>query len=181
MEEFELTNECIVTVISPEDVLDMKEVFYTTWLATYPNENTGITVQDIEHRFRDYFTSESIEEAKEKIATIPENESFLVAKEHTKVVGVCRIVRSETENRLQAIYVLPDYQGRGIGYKLWERAKQTFDNGKPIYVALADYNMNARKFYEKIGFVDTGKRWVDEKFIMQSGNAITEMEMVFQK
>lgn len=180
MEASELKNECIITTISPEDALGMKEVFYTTWLATYPNENAGITVQDIEHRFRDYFSSESIEETKKKLAIIPENESFFVAKEHNKVVGVCRIVRSETENRLQAIYVLPDYQGRGIGNTLWEKAKQTCDDGKPIYVALADYNHNARKFYEKLGFVDTGKRWVDEKFVMQSGNAITEMEMVFK-
>jgi ribosomal protein S18 acetylase RimI-like enzyme len=44
-------------------------------------------------------------------------------------------------------------------------------------VEVATYNANAIRFYEGLGFVDTGKRMSDPKFTMKSGAIIPEMEM----
>jgi ribosomal protein S18 acetylase RimI-like enzyme len=104
--------------------------------------------------------------------------ALFFAKDGDTVVGLCRVVRSETENRLQAIYVLPEYQGRGIGTLLWNEAQKYLDKDKDIVVAVAEYNQNAIDFYTRLGFEDTGKRWKDEKFTMKSGVQIPEMEMV---
>lgn len=180
MENFESRSPITIGAITPNDVEGVKKVYYESWLDTYPNEKAGVTREDIEFRFKDYFKPESIQKIKDALENIPENESFFVAKESQKIVGVCKVLRSEEESRLKSIYVLPGFQGKGIGTKLWEQAKLTLDLEKPIYVALADYNEQARAFYEKLGFVDTGKRWADENNRMQSGAIIPEMDMVLE-
>ena len=86
-------------------------------------------------------------------------------------------MRRSDKNQLQAIYVVPEYQRKGVGKLLWKEAQKYFDEGKDIVVEVATYNSNAIAFYKKLGFVDTGKRFSDEKFKMKSGNLIPEMEM----
>jgi ribosomal protein S18 acetylase RimI-like enzyme len=78
---------------------------------------------------------------------------------------------------LQAIYVLPEYQGRGVGKALWNEIRKNFDPKRKTIVNVAIYNIKAISFYEKLGFKDTGKRWQDETFKMKSGSRIPEMEM----
>ena len=90
------------------------------------------------------------------------------------------MVKSENRNQLGAIYVVPDYQGKGAGYSLWNRALEFIDVSKNTFVEVADYNINAVSFYSKIGFVDTGDRWSDEKFKMKSGVTIPEMRMMLR-
>ena len=143
-------------------------------------EEQGISIEDIKDKLKDYLNFDSIEKRKKYLENIPENESMFIAKENNQVVGVCKIVRSDEENRLKSIYILKNFQGKGIGSKLWNQAKLTFDENKPVYVALADYNEQAKKFYEKLGFVDTGKRWIEEKTRMKSGSVITEMDMILK-
>lgn len=180
MEQFQKQSEqkVIIEPATPEDVKGMQEVFYKTWLATYPNEEVGITVDDIEDKFKDAFTEEILIRRAEQITHLPQGHALFFAKDGDTVVGLCRVIKSETENRLQAIYILPEYQGRGIGTLLWNEAKKVFDENKDIVVAVAEYNQNAINFYTKLGFEDTGKRWKDEKFTMKSGAQIPEMEMV---
>jgi ribosomal protein S18 acetylase RimI-like enzyme len=180
MEQFQEQSEKEVTIepATPKDVKGMQEVFYKTWLATYPNEEVGVTIDDIEDRYKDAFTEEVLSKRAEQIAHLRPGHALFFAKDGDTVVGLCRVVRSETENRLQAIYVLPEYQGRGIGTLLWNEAQKYLDKDKDIVVAVAEYNQNAIDFYTRLGFEDTGKRWKDEKFTMKSGVQIPEMEMV---
>ena len=83
----------------------------------------------------------------------------------------------EEKNQLQMIYVLPEYQGKGIGKLLWNEVKKYLDKTKETYVELVTYNENAIKFYQKLGVVDTGKRFLEERFRMKSGNILPQMEM----
>jgi ribosomal protein S18 acetylase RimI-like enzyme len=169
-----------ISVATPEDVQGITEVMYKTWLATYPHEELGITIDDIEDRYKDSFTETSLQKRAEQIANIPKGQSLFLAKDKDAVVGICRVVITENKNQLQAIYILPEYQGRGIGNKLWERGKEMFNTENDIFVNVASYNKNAIAFYEKLGFKDTGKRWDDEKFILKSGAKIPEMELVIK-
>jgi ribosomal protein S18 acetylase RimI-like enzyme len=72
---------------------------------------------------------------------------------------------------------LPEFQGKGVGYSLWERVKEFFDPAKDIYLELATYNDKAKAFYERLGFVDTGRRMTYEWTKMKSGGNIPQMEM----
>ena len=162
----------------PGDVEGMQEVFYKTWLNTYPNKQFDITVDDIEDRFKDRLGEKRLQERRERIVQSPHT-TFL-AKESDQVVGLCRVQNTDTQNKLQAICVLPEYQGKGIGTRLWEEAQKTFDKSKDTFVAVATYNANAISFYKKLGFEDTGKRFTGEKLRMKSGVTIPEMGMIIR-
>lgn len=162
----------------PEDVRGIAEVFYRTWLATYPNEEAGITTEDIEDRFKNAFTEDGLAKRAEGIVHPAEGISLFLAKDGDKVVGVCSIANYPDKNQLQAIYVLPEYQGKGIGGLLWDEVRQHFDPSKDIVVQVATYNTGAIEFYKKLGFEETGKQWKDEKFKMKSGAMIPETELI---
>jgi ribosomal protein S18 acetylase RimI-like enzyme len=161
-----------------EDVKEIQDVFYKTWLATYPNKKAGITIEDIEERFKNRFSEKNIRKRETQILDAPENKFFLVAKDRDKVIGACIAVKEADINQLQAIYVLPEYQGRGVGQMFWTKIQEFFARDKRTIVQVADYNDKAIAFYQKLGFVDTGKRFTDEKHKMPvSGDCIPEMEM----
>ena len=162
---------------APSDAETIQQVFYKTWLATYPNKEAGISVDDIEDRFKDRFTEQELEKRKKKMESMPPNEKHFVAKMAGKVVGTCYAKRLDDRNQLQTIYVLPEYQGSGIGSALWKQAANFFDPTKDTYVEVAVYNKGAIDFYSRIGFVDTGRRFSDPKFVMKSGATFPEMEM----
>jgi len=170
-----------ITVAEAEDSENITLVQYTTWLATYPNKEYGITIEDIEDRFKEKFTPENIQKNKDRIANPPNNNRLFVAKDNQVVVGLCLAIIKEDRNQLQVIYVLPEYQGKGIGTLLWNATLNFFDENKDIYVELAVYNKTAEEFYKRLGFIDTGRRIKDEKFKMKSGNIIPEMEMIIKR
>jgi len=171
----------MITIQKPnkEDVKDIQQVFYKTWLATYPNSDIGITVEDIEERFKNRFSEKAIQKRLDDISNKNSDKLFLVAKDNNEVVGVCRVIKEDKLNKLEAIYVLPEFQGQGIGKMFWIEALKFWNNDKIIIVQVASYNSNAIRFYERLGFVDTGKRFTDENLKMPvSGILIPEMELV---
>lgn len=171
----------IISATRPEEAEGATQVFYQTWLATYPNEEYGITGEDIEDRFVPRLSKEGIEKMSSGIENSKENSLFLIAKNGNKVVGVCRARRNDEANELVAIYVLPEYQRQGLGYKFWQEVQKFFDQDKDIIVKVATYNDKAINFYKKLGFRDTGKRFSDERTRMASGSIIPEMEMIIKR
>lgn len=164
-----------------DDVRGIEELLYKTWLVTYPNEALGITVDDIHDRFKDRFSEEELEKKAEFILNEKKEEKRLVAKDGNTIVGLCYLVQREEYNQLQSIYVLPEYQGKGIGKLLWEKMQSYIHPHKDTIVQVVTYNTNAIEFYKKLGFIDTGKRWNNEKFVMKSGAMLPELEMVLKK
>jgi hypothetical protein len=63
------TTPMFITISSPtqSDTLGIVHVYKETWLATYPNERLGITVDDIEDKFKDDFTEKKIEKRKRRV------------------------------------------------------------------------------------------------------------------
>lgn len=169
-----------ITDATAEDVEGIQTVFDETWLDTYPNEEAGITRADILEMRKGSFEPERLQKRREHFSTPHEDQKFVVAKNGDKVVGLCSLLKEEDRNKLSTIYILPEYQGKGIGKRLWESVIPFLDKTKDTTVSVATYNKNAIAFYEKLGFVDTGKRFSDEKFRMKSGNLIPEMELVIK-
>ncbi|MDR3546930.1 MAG: GNAT family N-acetyltransferase [Candidatus Pacebacteria bacterium] len=159
---------------------EIQRVFYETWLATYPNEDAGVTVSDIEDLYAGAFSQEKLQLLRDSIENPADNQTLLVAHESGKVVGVCRIVRREEYNQLQAIYVLPNFQRKGIGSGLWKASEEFLEPGKDTVVEVATYNQPAIEFYKRLGFKDTGERFKNERFRMKSGAVIPEMRMRLQ-
>ena len=172
--------EIEITPVSVDDIRDIQGVFYTVWLATYPNDEHGITVDDLKYRYRDMFTPETLEKRRKMIREKTNNELFLVAKNLDKVVGVCYAEKDATRNELRAMYVLPQFQRKGIGALFWKEAQNFFNHSKDIAVNVVVYNSNAINFYKGLGFIDTGKRFTEERFRMRNGSIMPEMEMVIR-
>lgn len=170
--------EINIVPATPNDVRGMQEVFRRTWLDTYPNQEFGITISDIEDRYKDAFTDDTLKKRAERIAHPKEGHTLLFAKEGEKVIGLCRIIKHQDSNELQAIYVLPEYQRQGIGRMLWGEAQKFFDTNKDITTKVALYNNKAIEFYKKLGFEDTGRQFIDEKYKMKSGAVIKLKELI---
>jgi len=165
----------------PEDVRGIAEVAYKTWLATYPNKKYRITVADIKYMYRNRNKKEDLSKRREDILHPKKGVKRFVAKDGSKIVGICGIIVDTDKNQLKSIYVLPEYQGRGIGYALWKNAQKYFNKKNKTIVQLAIYNTQATEFYKKLGFVKTGKHFVDEKTRMKSESIIPEIEMILIK
>ena len=162
----------------PDDALGITNVFYKAWLATYPNKEKGVTVEDIVDSYKDEFSAEKIENLKGLIRDLPKNKKRLVAKKGDMIVGACTVIRNENNNHLRTLYVLPEFQNKGIGTKLWNKAMEFLDPKKDTFVQVADYTQNAIRFYKKLGFADTGKRTAQESGSFKSGAVIIDMEMM---
>jgi ribosomal protein S18 acetylase RimI-like enzyme len=174
----------MITIEKPNinDVMSIQQVLYEVWLVTYPNKETGITVEDIEEKYKDRFSQKNIVKRKNEIQNLSDTDLILVAKEDGVVIGVCKAKKEELFNELSAIYILPSYQRAGVGKLFWDKVIEFFGTEKDIIVHVATYNEKAINFYKKIGFIDTGKRFTEEKFKMPiSGSYLPEMEMVIQK
>ncbi len=164
----------------PHDAEGITNVLYQAWLQAYPDEETGITRDDIEYSYKEAFTEERMREKRERLSKPLDNLKGIVARVGDTVVGVATMKRNADNNQLQTIYILPEFQGKGIGRLLWDSLKDFRDPKKDTIVHVATYNKKAIGFYKKLGFADTGKRWSDEKWRMKSGNIIPEMEMVIK-
>lgn len=166
-----------ISAATPDDAEGINEVMYEAWLATYPNEEAGITADDIEDRFKDRRTEERMQQSRERLTNILENERRILAKIQGRVVGVSRVTKEEDRNELRSLYVHPEFQGKGVGTALWKAAHAFLDAQKDTFLEVAEYNERAIGFYRGLGFEDTGKRILEERFRMKSGAIIPEMEM----
>ena len=162
---------------NPDDLMGIQEVIYRGWLETYPDAEHGITIDDIEDRFKDRSSEENIARGREQMAKPPDGQIALIAKNADAILGFCRATAHPDRNQLYAIYVLPEYHGCGIGAAMWQEAQRHLDASKHTIVQVAVYNDKAIKFYKSFGFTDTGKRISNPKLKMKSGAIISEMEM----
>lgn len=172
-----------ITIAQPkiEDARESIEVQYQAWLNTYPNEKFGITVDDIKDRYKNAFEGRRLEAREKLISNLEPNEKFLIAKDGEKVIGICYGILENDLNKLQAVYILPEYQGKGVGTMFWKEISKFFNKGKDVIVEVVNYNEKAIGFYKKLGFVDTGKRIQEERFRMKSGSIFQEIEMKLDK
>ncbi|MFZ4632067.1 MAG: GNAT family N-acetyltransferase [Patescibacteria group bacterium] len=171
---------CIIRRAVPGDVLGLHQVYFATWLDTYPNQEFNITKDDIVFKYESRLTPDKIAERKEKISQIGENEVLLLVEKNKEIIAVCNAVYEDKCNEIKSFYVLPKYQGLGFGKALWFEAKKIFNPDCETIVKVATYNEKAISFYKKIGFESTGEIIVDERFKMRNGAIIPELKMIIK-
>ncbi len=170
--------EVVIRDAKAEDVRQIREIYYKTWLATYPNEKHRIRVSDVEDRFKNSFTPESLRKGEERITNLGDTERTLVAEVEGRVVGTSNIRKEKDINVVGTIYVFPEYQRGGIGKMLFTEAVKWFEQTHDIRIDVATYNAQAIAFYESLGFVATGEVFEEEQFRMPSGGIIPEQRMI---
>lgn len=123
------------------------------------------------------FAEDKPNERKETIKNLGEKEKIVVARDESGVVGMGYIEESDSENIVQAVYVLPEYQKQGVGTLLWTEMKKWINPEKRTVLYVFEKNINAINFYSKMGF----------KFVrnagehpLKSGKSIPQIEMMLE-
>lgn len=177
-------NDSLISIVDAisDDVFSIRHVQKITWLATYPNKKYGITQKDIESKF----TNDNLKIGRQKIEERKKQFSdstihTFVVKDRNIIIGFCGLKKERDNNKIGALYLLPEYQNKGIGKKLLGIALNWLGNDKDIYVNVASYNEYAIRFYKKFGFVETNKIVSDDAAVLPSGKTVPEIEMIKSK
>ena len=80
----------------------------------------------------------------------------LVAKDRNRVIGFVSYGDGGTDasdtGEVVALYVLPEYQGVGVGMRLLDRALKALSDYRKVCLWVVKGNERAIRFYEKNGF-----------------------------
>lgn len=131
------------------DIIAVQRVARISWADAYRD----IVPNDVQERFLEHAYSE--ESLKSRVSS----GVFVVAEADGEVVGFadfCEVSADEVE--LAAIYVLPGFQRRGIGSRLFDEGLRRLPSASKRRVAVERENERARRFYESRGFAKTGER-----------------------
>ncbi len=137
-----------------EDAFILADILSSSWSAAYKDIIPSHAIKARNERRFDMFKK-----------TLMEEHSNYLAFDHEIAVGLFRISECLDKDikgagEVVAIYVHPNYFRRGYGTKIMNYACQLLKDlsySKVILWALED-NYNAKKFYEKQGFIMDGAK-----------------------
>lgn len=135
--------ECTV-----DDTNDVQKVLFNTWLASYAD---FIPIKDIQWYFNNYYSEINFAQ----IYDDPTAFSFVgEIKKH--IVGYARMKINKDQNRcyLESLYVLPEFQGKGIGTDLLKIVEQKAKEHSfaQIWLGVMEQNIPSLEWYKKLGF-----------------------------
>jgi len=158
-------------IIDAETISNIHKV---VCLETYPNDTFGITKEDVLERVTRVLSTLKWKEV------IAKNDSkTFVACINGVVVGFCFAKKEEKLGRIGSIYILPEFQSKGIGQKLINEALGYLGRVNPVVLEVVTYNDKAITFYKKLGFVESGiELGQEQRVVFASGIVLPEIEMV---
>ncbi|MDQ0481839.1 GNAT family N-acetyltransferase [Guptibacillus hwajinpoensis] len=136
--------EYTIRKMEERDVNPVQEVAKKSWNTTYEK----IIPLEIQERFLD--TAYNDEMMIKRL-----NGSYLyVAEKDQQIVGFANFstVKEEGEVELGAIYLYPEYQGKGIGTALLHEGIKNLKGVKSIYINVEKENSIGTNFYQAKGF-----------------------------
>jgi RimJ/RimL family protein N-acetyltransferase len=164
-----------------EDASGIFNVRLLTWLATYPNNDFGITQKDIHLRLEGQngeLIASNINRWQDTIVNPGDTRRVYVARENNRVVGFTVPTVKQGQRRIGALYILPEAQGKGYGTKLLNLSVSWHGRTEDIYLHAVSYNQKAIQFYKKYGFKITETVIEDEVVRFENGQEIPQLEMV---
>ncbi len=148
------------------DIPEIINVNYITWIPTYTCLEKGISA----HTIIKYIASKDPKKKEEDISNqINSADSFVyVATVENKIVGYVAVKRIyEKTGEVCSLYVLPDYQHKGIGSTLLLMAEKWLER-EEIFLECVDYNLATIWFYQSFGYKIVGKG----EFIRELDNSL---------
>lgn len=128
-----------------DDIPEIQDVAEICYQSAYDGVLNAKTIDKVlEDRY-------SGEELAEIISS--DNSILAVAEENNQIVGFAFISWKESDAELESIYIIPEYQGQGIGTKMLDFViKKIPDQVESVGVGAIKENEAARRFYTSKGF-----------------------------
>lgn len=158
----------------PQDAETLARIKLRIWLDTYQNEVLGITAKDIYDK--DFLCKQRVAKRAEHMQNDDGINYTLVARDGEKIVGYGRAVRGDEHNEIVTLYILPEWQGNGIGTMLLQHLLDWLGADQDVVLGVVPYNEKAIRFYEKFGF-KLGEIIPHDKPVFPSGKDLPEVEM----
>lgn len=139
----------VIKKASPSDAREVSSFCQPVYELVYPNEKYGIKP---EHFAPWIFESE---DTIKYFASVLENREDQVAYKAIikgRIVGTVAVTDFGNYYEPRCFYVGLDYQGLGIGKKLWSKALEFCTKDIPIIVEVGETNIDTIKLYESWGF-----------------------------
>ena len=131
-----------------DDLTVIQDVLWKTWLDSYSH---FIPEEDLRSYFSEHYDLDSLR----TLFHNPMADGF-VALDDTSIVGFMRTARDPEENRyyVSSIYVLPQYQAKGMGKALMERAAKEAKAFRldRLWVGVMVQNTQAVDWYKSMGY-----------------------------
>lgn len=110
-------------------------------------------------KYRDYETSPTNEPLEKIIERInqPFTDYYIIESDNIAVGGI-RIVKKDNRHyRVSPIFILPEYQGKGIAQKVFQIIEQIYCDAKVWELDTILQEKGNCYLYEKIGYIKTGE------------------------
>ncbi|MFA5831973.1 MAG: GNAT family N-acetyltransferase [Bacteroidota bacterium] len=131
-----------------DDTNEIQKVLLNTWLASYAD---FIPVTDIQWYFNNYYSEINFAQLYDDKDSIG-----FVAEVKNHIVGYARMKINHEQKRcyLESLYVLPEFQGNGIGLELLKIVEQKAQQHlfQQIWLGVMEQNVPSLKWYKKLGF-----------------------------
>jgi ribosomal protein S18 acetylase RimI-like enzyme len=132
-----------------------RQTFYDTFTGT-------CTEEDMQSFLEDYFNLKQIQ-----AELNDENDFYYLTQAEGRAVGYLRFMEDYSSFpymeqwkslELKRIYVIKEFQGRGVAQQLMDCILQYAkeNNYQVVWLGVWEYNLRAQKFYEKYGFENSG-------------------------
>jgi len=170
----------------PEDVEAIRTIAKDAWFDIYPNETYGITREDIEAI--DWLEPAGLERRRKEMTEKEDTIKVLVVKDDKdKILGFCKVSKDGDkrdeliQREIDAMYLVKELQGKGLGKKLMQKALEWLGTDEDIRLEVASYNTNAIDFYKRFGFQETNNPVSDKRTQLPSKKEIPRIVMVREK
>lgn len=131
-----------------DDLTIIQDVLWKTWLDSYSH---FIPEQDLKSYFSEHYDMDSVR----SLFYNPMADGF-VALDEEKIVGFMRTARDTEENRfyVSSLYVLPQFQAKGLGRALMRRAADEARGFKldRLWIGVMVQNTQAVEYYKTLGY-----------------------------
>ncbi len=146
----------LIRLAKKSDIKNYTDLLQKTYQASYTSEKLGLTKDCFSRKI---FSTKDTQKYLKSYLSINLKQKTWLAFSGQKLVGSITITNKDEEFELKGFYVLPRFQGRGIGKELWKYI-QDFVKHKYLVLDLYAHNHKVINSYKRWGFVIDKKKGV---------------------